>query len=79
MTCKCCERKGGVYDLACVDCCARVVMTTHPSKPRASAMLAAIIRQPKAPDRDKIIARVMELIADGPRNDLKAPSGARNG
>lgn len=79
MTCKFCDRKGGTYDLACLGCCARLIMSTHPSKARASAMLAAIVRQPKAPQRDLIIARVAELCADASRIDLNPHSGARNG
>jgi len=64
MTCKQCIQSSGMYDLKCVECCARLVISTRPSKPRASAMLAAIERINDAPSRDVILDRV-KTIASG--------------
>ena len=49
MTCRECEssrtrRWHGGYDLACLPCCARLVLSAHPSRPHAGAMLAAVER-----------------------------------
>ncbi len=61
MTCKNClsflagETLGG-YAFGCLECCARLVVSAHPSKPQAAVMLAAIARFPGAPSRGDILA-----------------------
>lgn len=79
MTCQQCTQGGGMYHLGCLECCARLVMTTRPSKPRAGTMLAAIARYRGAPEREKITERVAVLCGNTSRIDLNPPSGARNG
>lgn len=78
MTCKQCTQSGGMYNLGCLECCARLVMSTRPSKPRAGAMLAAIARHRNAPEREKITERVAMLCGNAPRIDLNPPRKARN-
>lgn len=51
----------GVYRLQCVECCARLVLSTHPNEPQASVMLAVIDRVPGNPGR----ARVLESVRRG--------------
>lgn len=46
----------GGYAFACLECCARLVVSAHPSKPQAAVMLAAIARFPGAPSRSDILA-----------------------
>lgn len=60
MTCKACEKAAtnphcGEYQMQCLKCCARLVISTHPSKPHAEAMLAAIARFRDAPGRAAIL------------------------
>lgn len=52
----------GGYWMQCLHCCARLVLSTHPSKPHAAAMLSAIERFPDAPTRQAILARLKTLI-----------------
>jgi hypothetical protein len=67
-----------MYHIGCLECCARLVMSARPSKPRAGGMLAAIARYKEAPDRDKITDRVAELCANASKTRLNPPSWARN-
>lgn len=67
MTCKGCElaaatRYAGLYVLTCLDCCIRLVLSAHPSKERAAAMLAVIEHGPGAPDRAQILAGVQKAL-----------------
>lgn len=71
MTCEACtlhslNPHAGRYHFACVHCCARLVQNTHPSKPLAAAMLAAIARHPGAPGRAAILACVRRSPAKPP-------------
>ena len=64
MTCSPCEEASrrptsGLYLLTCLECCTRLVLSTHPNKRAASAMLAAIERMPGNPGR----AQVLESVA----------------
>lgn len=61
MTCKHCltastRPHSGAYDFGCLECCARLVLTTRPSIEQRTAMLAAISRFPGAPSRTEILA-----------------------
>lgn len=65
MTCAACQsatqyRHSGLYHLDCLECCARLVLSAYPSKPHASAMLAAIERFPSSPSRERVLKRVSE-------------------
>lgn len=63
MGCECCD-KLATYNLLCVDCCARLVLSVRPLKAKAEAMLAAIKRMPGAPLRADVLARVREKLSD---------------
>lgn len=61
--CSACEssRKrphSGAYRFQCLECCTRLVLSTHPNKQAAAGMLAAIARFPDAPGRDAILESV---------------------
>jgi hypothetical protein len=46
-----------------LDCAARVVASTSPSKQQAKAMLAAICRRPGRPTPAEILGRVTQMLA----------------
>lgn len=48
----------GGYRMQCLACCTRLVLSAHPNKPQAAAMLAAIARFPDAPGREQILESV---------------------
>lgn len=50
----------GAYRMQCLACCTRLVLSTHPNKKAASAMLAAIGRHRDAPGRDAILESVRQ-------------------
>ena len=62
--CELSERQplSGVYQFTCVSCCARLVMSAHPDKRQANAMLAAIARYKHAPGRDTILECVRQVM-----------------
>ena len=79
MTCKPClhaqqRPHSGLYSLACVECCCRLVLSTHPSKPHAAAMLAAIERFPGNPGRAKVLECVAQELTKrrsaGPKSSM---------
>ena len=45
----------GVYNLKCIACCARLVISARPSKPLQEGHLAAIARQTGSPSRQDIL------------------------
>jgi hypothetical protein len=57
-----CDQPRGVYDLMCLDCCARLVLSARPSKAIAGAMLAAIERMPGSPARDEVVEAVKAVM-----------------
>ena len=68
MTCEACEKSAinphcGHYHFRCLECCTRLVLSTHPSKQHAAAMLAAIARFRDAPGRDAILESVRLCLA----------------
>lgn len=52
----------GGYQLRCLECCARLVLSAHPSKLHAMAMLAAIARFRDSPGREEILACVRQMM-----------------
>lgn len=52
----------GVYRFQCLECCTRLVMTAHPDKRQASALLAAIERFPLSPGRAQVLACVAQAL-----------------
>lgn len=67
MTCDACEKAAtnphcGAYRMQCLECCTRLVLSTHPSKQLAAAMLAAIARFTDAPGRDAILESVRRAL-----------------
>lgn len=81
MTCPQCESSkqrphSGAYSFKCVACCCRLVLSAHPDRRQASAMLAAIDRFPGNPGRAKVlecVAREMEK-----RRSVGQKSGTAN-
>lgn len=66
MTCRQCQTASarphsGAYNFACVQCCARLVLSTHPNKQQAGVMLAAIARFDGAPSRKSVLLCVEQL------------------
>ena len=62
----------GAYHFGCLHCCARLVISAHPSKRQASAMLAAIGRFREAPGRDAILECVRQCLAKRPSPGAKS-------
>lgn len=67
MTCEACEKAAtnphsGMYHFQCLQCCTRLVLSTHPNKQAAAGMLAAIARFRDAPGRDAILASVRQCL-----------------
>jgi hypothetical protein len=68
MTCDACEKAAkhahcGMYRMQCLECCTRLVLSTHPNKQLAAAMLASIEHfrnrhNREAPGRDAILESV---------------------
>jgi len=58
VTCPYCTapQPSGLGSFACLQCCARLVLSARPNKVAAQAMLAAIARHPDAPGRAEILA-----------------------
>ncbi len=54
-------RPCGLYRAGCVECCARLVLASRPSRALAAGMLAAVARFPQAPGRSEILARVARI------------------
>jgi len=57
------QRHWGGFNANCLDCAARVVASTSPSKQQAKAMLAAICRRPGRPTPAEILGRVTQMLA----------------
>lgn len=57
-----CDQPRWVYDLKCLDCCARLVLSARPSKAQAGAMLAVIERMPGSPARAEVLGAVKALM-----------------
>lgn len=71
MTCPHCEsskqqRFYGGYQVRCLPCCARLVLSTHPNKVHAMAMLAVIARYRDSPGREEILACVRQMMEKHP-------------
>jgi hypothetical protein len=63
MTCPACTETQakplcGSYQMTCMDCCTRLVLSAHPDKKQAAVMLAAIARFPGAPGRGAVLESV---------------------
>lgn len=48
----------GAYQLTCLPCCTRLVLSAHPAQHQMQGMLAAIERQPGAPKREDVLVAV---------------------
>lgn len=67
MKCQACETNkttplSGRYNMLCLQCCTRLVLSAHPSKPQAASMLAAIARHPGAPKREDVVQSVARAL-----------------
>lgn len=52
--------------MQCLQCCARLVLSAHPSKQQAHAMLAAIARYESAPSRQDVLSCVAQMLEKRP-------------
>lgn len=76
VTCDSCAKTNsgsiGLYTLTCLECCTRLVLSTHPDKRQASAMLAVIERMPGNPGRAQVLESVARCLekrrSPGPRS-----------
>lgn len=70
MTCESCAQTSsgalGLYSLTCLECCTRLVMSTHPDKRQAAVMLAAIERMPGNPGRAQVLESVARCLEKRP-------------
>lgn len=76
VSCQACESSEqrphcGLYQFQCLECCARLVLSAHPDKRQASAMLAAIARFKDAPGRDAILECVRQRLTKRPSATTK--------
>lgn len=53
----------GLYRMQCLACCARLVMSAHPLKAHAGALLDAIERCPGNPGRAQVLESVSLTLA----------------
>lgn len=63
MPCNLCkDSPGGAYNIKCVNCCARLVISARPSKTQQEDMLAVIERHKGCPSRADILEIVKKTI-----------------
>lgn len=57
--CRNCEqakiKNHGLFDFACIDCCARLVASARPSRVHQESMFCAIERFKGAPSREEVL------------------------
>jgi hypothetical protein len=53
-----CDQPRGVYDLNCLDCCTKLVMSAYPNKRVAAVLLESIDRYKGAPSRAEVVESV---------------------
>jgi hypothetical protein len=63
-----------LYVLTCLGCCTRLVLSTHPHKPAAAAMLAAIERMPGNPGRAAVLESVARCLGKPPSPGARSTS-----
>lgn len=51
-------RPSGVFNLLCLGCCARLVLSARPLRRAQEAMLASIARMPGAPSRAQVLSHL---------------------
>lgn len=52
--------------MQCLECCTRLVLSSHPLKHQASALLAAIERFPGNPGREQVLECVARALGKRP-------------
>ena len=57
-----CDQPRGVYDLSCLDCCTRLVMSAHPDRPLARALMASIERNKGEPTKAAVVQSVVTAV-----------------
>ena len=57
-----CSQPRGVYDLSCLDCCARLVMSAYPDRPLARALMASVERHKGAPAKADVVEAIKAII-----------------
>lgn len=66
----------GGYSKSCLRCCARLILSTHPSREKASVMLASIERFEGSPPRRKIM-RIVRWVLKLRAQDMPKPQSAK--
>lgn len=56
----------GGYRMTCLACCARLVLSAHPDRMQAEALLAACTMRPGRPERKAILTLVKAKLAGTP-------------
>lgn len=54
----------GLYRSQCVCCAASLILSAHPLREQAAALLEAQLRMPRSPSRAEILAKVAELLKE---------------
>lgn len=57
----------GLYRSQCVSCAASLVLSAHPLRPHAAALLEAQLRMPGSPSRAEILAEVERRLQERKR------------
>lgn len=67
MTCRQCELSkqqpgSGLYNMACLQCCTRLVLSTHPNRQHAAGMLACVERHQGKDGRARVAESVRQAL-----------------
>ena len=58
----------GVFNLLCLGCCARLVLSARPLRRVQEVMLASIARMPGAPSRAQVLSHLQAVAPSAPPN-----------
>lgn len=50
-----CDQPSGVYNLNCLDCCTKLIMSAYPNKRVAAVLMESIERHKGAPSRAEVV------------------------
>lgn len=56
--------KSGLYQVDCLQCCARLVLSARPDKRKAEVMLAVIARHNGAPPRGEVLQAIRAALTE---------------
>lgn len=61
----------GLYNPTCLQCCSTLILSAHPLKTPAAALLAALLRHPANPGRAQVLASVRLALEKHPSASKK--------